>query len=66
MAVYYSHLSEHMDRAHIVVQAHMKSQKVFSCFQFLSIGQQNKLLEAEIKANQNRFQKPTASYMRNS
>lgn len=43
-----------------MVQAHLKSQmEVFLCLQVRSLEQQNKLLEAEIKAYQNRFEKPT-------
>lgn len=44
----------------MVNQAHLKSQgRFFLSLQVRSLEQQNKLLEAEIEAYQNRFEKPT-------
>lgn len=60
MGAYYSHFCEHMDRKHSVVSGSLEtSQQSFLFLQVRSLEQQNKLLETEIEAYQNRFEKPT-------
>lgn len=55
-------LCEHMDRKHVVLSGSNVlevTEEVFSCLQVRSLEQQNKLLEAEIEAYQNRFENPS-------